>query len=97
MAETNKFTAEIRKDFGKGASRRLRRNNRLPAIVYGGEEAPVSISLEYIPVFTAQQSQAFYNDPITLTIDGKELVVKPVAIQRHPVSGALVHIDFMRA
>ncbi|WP_406040898.1 50S ribosomal protein L25 [Succinimonas sp.] len=97
MAETNKFTAEVRNVFGKGASRRLRRANRLPAIIYGGNEAPVSISLEYIPVFTAQQSPAFYADPIVLTIDGKEVTVKPVAIQRHPVNGALIHIDFMRA
>ena len=97
MAETNKFTAEVRNVFGKGASRRLRRSNRLPAIIYGGDEAPVSISLEYIPVFTAQQSQAFYSAPIVLTIDGKEVTVKPVAIQRHPVNGALIHIGFMRA
>lgn len=97
MAETNKFNAEIRNDFGRGASRRLRHANRLPAIIYGGEKEPQAISLDCIAVFTAQQSANFYEQPIELTIDGSVVTVKPVAIQRHPVTGALIHIDFMRA
>lgn len=91
------FDAQVRNDFGKGASRRLRRANQLPVIVYGGEEAPVALSLDHAKVFTSQQNMAFYNEPITLNVEGKALVVKPVAIQRHPVNGTLIHIDFMRA
>ncbi|MGN1393334.1 MAG: 50S ribosomal protein L25 [Succinivibrionaceae bacterium] len=90
------FDAEVRNDLGKGASRRLRRSNRLPVIVYGGSEAPLTLSLDHAKTFTAQQNMSFYEEPITLNIDGKALVVKPVAIQRHPVNGTLIHIDFMR-
>ncbi len=91
------FECTVRKDFGKGASRRLRRNNGVPAIIYGGNEDALAIALDHAKVFTAQQSQAFYDEPITLNIEGSSVVVKPVAIQRHPVNGTIVHVDFMRA
>jgi large subunit ribosomal protein L25 len=91
------FECTVRKDFGKGASRRLRRNNGVPAIIYGGNQEPLSVAMDHAKVFTAQQSMAFYEELITLVIDGSSLVVKPVAIQRHPVNGTIVHIDFMRA
>ncbi len=92
-----RFEAKIRKDFGKGASRRLRRSNLLPVIVYGGGKEAVALSLDGIRVFTAQQNKAFYEETIVLAVEGgEEIAVKPVAIQRHPVSGTLIHIDFMR-
>ncbi len=91
------FDATVRKDFGKGASRRLRRNNGVPAIIYGGEQEAIAVALDHAKVYTAQQHPAFYDEPITLNIEGSALVVKPVAIQRHPVNGTVVHIDFMRA
>ena len=91
------FDAQVRTDFGKGASRRLRRNGQIPAIVYGGDQEAVAIALDQAKVFTAQQNAAFYNEPITLNIDGSAVVVKPVAMQRHPVSCMVVHVDFMRA
>ncbi len=90
------FDAQVRADFGKGASRRLRRNGQIPAIVYGGEQEAVAIAIDQAKVFTAQQNEAFYNEPITLNINGSALTVKPVAMQRHPVSSMVVHVDFMR-
>lgn len=90
------FDAQVRKDFGKGASRRLRRNNLLPVIVYGGDKEPVALAIDNAKAYTAQQSMAFYNENITLNVEGQAIVVKPVAIQRHPVNSTLVHIDFMR-
>ena len=62
------FDAQVRTDFGKGASRRLRRNGQIPAIVYGGDQEAVAIALDQAKVFTAQQNAAFYNEPITLKI-----------------------------
>lgn len=91
------FDAQVRTDFGKGASRRLRRANLLPVIVYGGDKEPVALQIDSIRAFTAQQNMEFYKEPITLNLDGSAIVVKPVAIQRHPVNGTLIHIDFMRA
>ncbi|MBO6010111.1 MAG: 50S ribosomal protein L25 [Ruminobacter sp.] len=92
-----KFDAQIRNDFGKGASRRLRRSNLLPVIVYGGDKEPVALSLDNAKLFTAQQNKSFYEESIVLAVaGGEEIAVKPVAIQRHPVNGTLIHIDFMR-
>ena len=53
--------AKIRTDLGKGASRRLRHADLVPAIVYGGEEAPLSITLEHNKVIQAQEFEAFYS------------------------------------
>ena len=53
------FDAQVRTDFGKGASRRLRRNGQIPAIVYGGDQEAVAIALDQAKVFTAQQNAAF--------------------------------------
>ena len=92
-----KFDAQIRNDFGKGASRHLRRSNLLPVIVYGGDKEPVALALDNAKLYTAQQNKAFYEDAIVLAVaGGEEISVKPVAIQRHPVNGTLIHIDFMR-
>ena len=59
---TDLFTleAEVRTDLGKGASRRLRHANKVPAIIYGEGKAPVSLTLEHKNVFRAQQEEAFY-------------------------------------
>lgn len=95
------FDAEIRTDLGKGASRRQRRENKVPAVVYGGGKDAVSISLDHDKIFIAQQFDAFYKEPVTLNIkkgDQTETVqTKVVAIQRHPVNGRVVHLDFLRA
>lgn len=92
-----KFNAEVRQSQGKGASRRLRHNGQIPAIVYGGSEAPVSIVLNHDDLNNAQVHDAFYTDVITLVIEGKEVAVKAQAMQRHPFKPKLVHIDFKRA
>lgn len=90
------FDAEIRTDLGKGASRRQRRAEKVPAVVYGGNKEAVSISLDHKKIFVAQQNDAFYNEPITLNINGEAVTVKVVAIQRHPVKLKIVHLDFLR-
>lgn len=89
--------AEIRKDQDKGASRRLRLANKLPAIVYGGTEAPVAIELDHDIVLNTQTKEGFYTDVLALVIDGKESKVKVQAVQRHPFKPKLTHIDFVRA
>jgi large subunit ribosomal protein L25 len=88
--------AEVRTDLGKGASRRLRHAEKVPAILYGGEEAPVSLTLEHNKVLQAQEFEAFYSHVLTLNIDGTavEAIVKD--IQRHPYKPKLLHLDFQR-
>ncbi|TCW00265.1 50S ribosomal protein L25 [Biostraticola tofi] len=91
------INAEVRKDQGKGASRRLRLANKFPAIVYGGEEAPVAIELDHDIVMNTQTKEGFYTDVLSLVIDGKETKVKVQAVQRHPFKPKLAHVDFVRA
>ncbi len=91
------FNAEVRKEQGKGASRRLRTANKFPAIIYGGNEAAVAIELDHDSVMNSQVKPGFYTDVLTLVIDGKEVKVKVQAVQRHPFKPKLHHIDFVRA
>ncbi|PWW09636.1 50S ribosomal protein L25 [Mangrovibacter plantisponsor] len=90
------INAEVRKEQGKGASRRLRTANKFPAIVYGGTEAPVAIELDHDQVMNLQSKPEFY-EVLTLVIEGKEVKVKAQAMQRHPFKPKLMHIDFVRA
>ncbi|MDT0177381.1 50S ribosomal protein L25 [Enterobacter sp. BRE11] len=91
------INAEVRKEQGKGASRRLRTANKFPAIIYGGSEAAVSIELDHDVVMNMQAKPGFYTDVLTLVVDGKETNVKVQAVQRHPFKPKLHHIDFVRA
>lgn len=91
------INAEVRKEQGKGASRRLRVANKFPAIVYGGNEAAISIELDHDAVMNQQDKPGFYEEVLTLSIDGKEVKVKVQAVQRHPFKPKLTHIDFVRA
>lgn len=92
----HKLTAYGRKDEGKGASRRLRRAGRLPAVVYGGGADPVSIELEQEPTWLAQQNDWFYASIITLEVDGKPQQVLLRDMQRHPYKQVIMHLDFQR-
>ena len=91
-----KFNAEVRQAQGKGASRRLRHNGQVPAIIYGGKAEAVSIILDHDKVNNAQVHDAFYNEVLTIVVAGKEEQVKVQAIQRHPTKPKLVHLDFKR-
>ncbi|MBD8163563.1 50S ribosomal protein L25 [Erwinia persicina] len=91
------INVEARKEQGKGASRRLRLANKFPAIIYGGNEAAVAIELDHDSVLNLQAKPGFYDEVLTLVVDGKETKVKVQAVQRHPFKPKLHHIDFVRA
>ena len=91
------LNANERTDLGKGASRRLRRNAALvPAIVYGGDKAPQSISLEARELKKALENEAFFSHVIKLDVDGKKQDVLLKALQRHPAKGHVMHADLLR-
>ncbi|WP_283130658.1 50S ribosomal protein L25 [Enterovibrio norvegicus] len=90
-----KFNAVVRTEQGKGASRRLRHADQFPAVIYGGEAAPVAIALEHHLVINQMDKPEFY-EAITLVIDGQEVNVKPQDIQRHPFKPKVMHMDFIR-
>jgi large subunit ribosomal protein L25 len=90
-----KFNAVVRTDLGKGASRRLRLTEKFPAIIYGGEAAPVAIELLHSDVINQMDKPEFY-EGIILVIDGQEVAVKPQDIQRHAFKPKVEHMDFKR-
>jgi len=95
---TDLFTleAEVRTDLGKGASRRLRHANKVPAILYGEGKEPVSLTLEHKNVFRAQQEEAFYSQVLTLNIAGESVECLIKDMQRHPFKQLVMHLDFLR-
>jgi len=89
--------AKGREDTGKGASRRLRRlAAEIPAIVYGGKNAPAKISMNHKDVVKALENEAFYSHVIALDIDGKSQDVILKDVQRHPIKPVILHMDFLR-
>ncbi len=90
------FEATLRDDLGKGASRRLRRENKVLGVVYGGGEAATSIALEQRMVARALEHEAVYSHILGLTINGKKQKVVLRDLQRHPYKPVILHIDFLR-
>ena len=96
MATEHKITAFGREDAGKGASRRLRRAGRIPAIVYGGHAEPASIELDHEKTWLASQNEWFYSSILTMDVDGKAQKVLLRDMQRHPYRQQIMHLDFQR-
>ena len=82
---------------GKGSSRRLRLENKVPAIIYGGEAAPVTVTLELRQLVKALESKAFFEEVIEIQVGDKVESVKIQALQRHPAKNTPMHADFKRA
>ncbi|WP_405390328.1 50S ribosomal protein L25/general stress protein Ctc [Streptomyces sp. NBC_01102] len=91
MAEI-KLAAEVRTEFGKGAARRTRRANLVPAVVYGHGAEPVHINL---PGHQLQLALRTANVLIGLEIDGKDALVIPKAVQRNAIKGNIEHVDLL--
>lgn len=96
MKESFVVNAELRTDQGKGASRRLRRTGKVPAIIYGGKDAPQQLALNHNEMRKHLEIEAFYSHILTLKIDGKEHQAVVKDIQRHPATPQLLHFDFQR-
>ena len=90
--------ATIREDQGKGASRRLRNEGLVPAVVYGGakNKKPLSLSLINKDFVKLTSNDNFFSSIITLLVDGKEEKVIIKDLQRHPAKPLLLHADFQR-
>ena len=82
---------------GKGSSRRLRRESLVPAIIYGGEDAPVTVTLELRELVKALEDNAFFEEVVAIKVGDKVESVKIQALQRHPAKNRPMHADFKRA
>lgn len=96
MSEAIVLNAELRKDAGKGASRRLRRADKLPAIIYGANAEATRITLMAKDVRKAMENEAFYARIVTLNVEGKTEQAILKDIQRHPATECAMHMDFQR-
>ncbi len=93
---SNVLNATKRDDKGKGASRRLRRANQLPAVVYGGGKDAVSITLQQKDIQHELPNEEFYSQVLSLNIDGTTEDVLVRDIQHHPYKIDILHMDFIR-
>lgn len=82
---------------GKGASRRLRREALVPAIIYGGDKEPVAITVEYRELIKLLEDTNFFSSTTAIKIAGQEETVIIKALQRHPSTNRPMHADFIRA
>ncbi len=94
----NKTTlaAEARAKAGKGAARAVRREGKVPAVVYGDNKEPMLISLEERVLVKELSNKKFFTHLCDLTVDGKTLLVLPRDVQLHPVNDRPEHADFLR-
>ena len=91
-----KLDAEVRSDLGTGASRRLRRADKVPAILYGAGKDAVSLTLDHNKVLKAQEDEGFYTHILTLNIGGESVEAILKDMQRHPYKPKITHLDFQR-
>lgn len=96
MATTHEIKVERRDNDGRGASRRLRNTGKVPAIVYGGELAPVSIQIAHNDIWLASQHEWFYSAILDLSLNGDVQKVLLRDLQRHPYKQQIMHLDFQR-
>ncbi len=96
MSEQLTLAAETRGQVGKGASRSLRREGRVPAVIYGDKKEPVSIHLEEKALMRALMTGHFMNSTVILDVDGKNALTLPKDVSFDPVTDRPVHVDFLR-
>lgn len=97
MSQAFELSAELRKDVGKGASRRLRREqNLVPAIIYGGKKDPELLVIPANKVKKAIENEAFFSHILTIDVAGDKQTAVIKDMQRHPARGDVLHMDFLR-
>lgn len=97
MSDDINVAAASRTVFGKGASRRLRRENLVPAIVYGAEGEPQPLQLKHNEVVKHLENEQFYSQLLMLSVDDGEAVRCLLRdVQRHPFRQQVLHMDFQR-
>jgi large subunit ribosomal protein L25 len=93
MAISFELNAEPRTDTGKGASRRLRHAGKIPAIMYGGNKDPESLTLDHNEVIRNLEHEAFYSHILTVKVGGTETRAVMRDLQRHPSKPFVQHME----
>jgi large subunit ribosomal protein L25 len=96
MKTAFELAAEFRDAQGKGASRRLRHENKVPAILYGGHREPRALALDHTRLLLLLDNERFYSTIINLKVGELNQAAILKDVQRHPARNAIVHIDLQR-
>jgi large subunit ribosomal protein L25 len=96
MSDQLTLSAETRERAGKGASRALRREGRIPAVIYGNNEDPVVVHVEEKMLMKALHTGHFMNSVVMVEVDGKSVRTLPKDVSFHPVTDRPLHADFLR-
>jgi len=94
--DTYELKAEAREQVGKGSARAVRREGKVPAVIYGDKQAPLAIALSYKDVFYKIHGGGFLTTVATIDVDGKKIRVLPKDYQLDPVKDFPLHVDFLR-
>lgn len=96
MSEVLELAAEARDRAGKGASRALRREGRVPAVIYGNNEEPQMVHVEEKILNKLLHTGHFFNSVVMVEVGGKKVRTLPKDVAFHPVSDRPLHADFLR-
>jgi large subunit ribosomal protein L25 len=94
--ESYELQAELREKVGKGAARDIRRNGKVPAVIYGDKQPPLAVTLNYKDVYMKIHGGGFMTTVATISVDGKKIQVLPKDYQLDPVRDFPMHVDFLR-
>ncbi len=96
MSENFDLIADYREDTGKGSSRRLRRQGKVPAIIYGAGRPPRSLTFDHNKVLRQLENESFYSSVLNIKVGEKSQAAIVKDIQRHPSKRQVMHMDFQR-
>ena len=96
MAEVTQLPAEARERAGKGASRAIRREGRIPAVIYGDKKDVSMLTMDVRHIAKEYNKGGFFSRLFEVVVDGKPERVLPRDLQLHPVTDAPLHVDFLR-
>ena len=96
MKTSFELVAEFRETQGKGASRRLRHEGKVPAILYGGHSEARALTLSHQKLLIMLENERFYSTILSLKVGDQSQAAILKDVQRHPFKNAVVHIDFQR-
>ena len=88
--------AELKTETGTGASRRLRKAGKVPAIIYGNGSKALAITLDHNKILHVTENKAFSTAIVKIDVNGKSESIQIKALQRHPFKPKILHVDFVR-
>ena len=96
MSNSYELKAEAREQVGKGSARAVRRDGKVPAVIYGDKQPPLAIALSYKEIYYKIHGGGFLTTVATIDVDGKKIQVLPKDYQLDPVRDFPMHVDFLR-